>query len=224
MAIAADIARRVWTLPLARAVVAAAVGCVVTFSPDHSPAFGLAVFGGFAIATGAIWLTSGLRAASGPALAARSLAAGSAAVTLLAGVAALIALPVAHLFSFIALVAGWALVSGALEFASGRRLRGLVARDAAVVGGGTMLLGAALGLLPPNPVVSVGLLGAYAVMVSVYLAIAAFSLKWARGADAVSAGGRRVGRAAAGGRTVVSDRPAGTDPVIPPTPTPGGNR
>ena len=53
-----------------------------------------------------------------------------------------------------------------------------------------------------RPVVTVGLLGAYAVMVAVFLAIAAFSLKWAAGADAAT----------------------GHDPVAPTTPTSGGDR
>ncbi|PPG85587.1 hypothetical protein C5C39_16930 [Rathayibacter sp. AY1F3] len=199
MAIAADSDRRLWTLPLARAVIAAVAGCVVTFSPDHGPSFGLAVFGGFAIATGAVSLALGLRSWSGRA---RPLALGSAVLTLVAGVAALVALPVANLLSFVALVAGWALLSGFLEFSSGRRGQGLAARDSVIVGVGTMLLGAAFGLLPPHPVVTVGLLGAYAVMVAVFLAIAAFSLKWAAGADAAT----------------------GHDPVAPTTPTSGGDR
>ncbi|SMH27758.1 hypothetical protein SAMN06295885_0037 [Rathayibacter oskolensis] len=185
MAHADDTADRAstWILPLARAVIAAVAGCVVTFSPDHSPAFGLAVFAGFALATGAVSLTLGLGAITGPG---RTPALASAGVTLLAGVGALVALPVAALTLFVALVAGWALVSGSFEFSSGRRRQGLAARDAVVVGIGTVLLGAAFALLPPHPVVSVGLLGAYAVMVGVYLAIAAFSLKWAAGADAVA--------------------------------------
>ncbi|AND15429.1 DUF308 domain-containing protein [Rathayibacter tritici] len=197
MAIAADSDRRLWTLPLARAVIAAVAGCVVTFSSDHGPAFGLAVFGGFAVVTGAVSLALGLRRWSGRA---RPLAVASAVLTLLAGVAAFLALPVANLLSFVALVAGWALLSGFLEFSSGRRSQGLVGRDAVIVGIGTMLLGAAFGLLPPHPVVTVGLLGAYAVMLTVYLAIAAFSLKWATAAA------------------------TGHDPVGPTTPTSGGDR
>lgn len=179
----ADRASRSWTLHLGRAIVAVVAGCVVTFSPDHSPAFGLVVFGGFAIASGAVSLVIAQRtlrgSGRGPALAA-------AAITLVAGVLGLVAVPVAALMSFVALVAGWALVTGALEFSSGRRSHGLAARDAVVVGIGTVLLGAAFALLPPHPVVSVGLLGAYAVVLGVYLAIAAFSLKWAAGADAVA--------------------------------------
>lgn len=197
MANAADSDRRLWILPLARAVIAAVAGCVITFSPDHGPAFGLAVFGGFALATGTLSLALGLPVWTGRS---RPLAVGSAVLTLVAGIAALIALPVAHLLSFVALVAGWALISGFLEFSSGRRGHGLAARDAVIVGAGTMLLGAAFGLLPPHPVVTVGLLGAYAVMVAVFLAIAAFSLKWAAGAT------------------------TGHDPVAPTTPTSGGDR
>ncbi|KQQ05710.1 MULTISPECIES: DUF308 domain-containing protein [unclassified Rathayibacter] len=186
MAHAADTAERAssWTLALARAAVAAIAGCVVTFSPDHSPAFGLAVFAGFALASGAVSLVRALRAPEGRG---KRPAVTSAGVTLLAGVLGLVALPVATLLLFVALVAGWALISGSLEITSGRRGHGLAARDAVVVGAGTVLLGAAFALLPPHPVVTVGLLGAYAVVIGVYLAIAAFSLKWAAGADAVDA-------------------------------------
>ncbi|MBF4461295.1 MULTISPECIES: DUF308 domain-containing protein [unclassified Rathayibacter] len=180
MAHAADSASRLWALPLARAIVAAAAGAVVTFSPDHGPALGLTVFGGFAIASGAVAIVNAVRTLSGRA---RSLGVGAAALTVVVGMAAFFALPVATLLAFVALVAGWGLVSGFLEFASGRRGSGLAARDRVVVGVGTMLLGAAFALLPPHPVVTVGLLGAYAVMLGVYLAIAAFSLKWAAVAD-----------------------------------------
>lgn len=179
----ADTASRLWTLHLARAAVAAVAGVVITFSPDHGPAFGFAVFAGFAILSGAVALVIGLRTLAGRG---RTPALASAGVTLAAGVLALVALPVAALLPFIALVAGWALVSGSLEFSSGRRGTGLAARDAVIVGIGTALLGAVFALLPPHPVVSVGLLGAYAVMLAVFLAIAAFSLKWAAGADAAA--------------------------------------
>ena len=185
MADAADTAERAsrsWLLVLGRAIVAAAAGCVVTFSPDHSPSLGLAVFGGFALLSGAASLALGLRSAG----TARTPALVAAGVTLLAGVLALVALPVPSLLLLIALVSGWGLVSGTFELVSGRRGSGLAARDAVVVGAGTLLLGAVFAVLPPHPVVSVGLLGAYAVMVGVYLAIAALSLKWAGASDAVA--------------------------------------
>lgn len=186
MAEAADTARttsRTWLLPLGRAIVAAVAGCTVTFSPDHSPVLGLAVFAGFALLTGALSLLLALRTLTGPG---RAPALVSGGVTLLAGVLALVALPVPSLMLFIALVSGWGLVAGTFELVSGRRRSGLAARDSVVVGAGTLLLGAAFALLPPHPVVSVGLLGAYAVMVAVYLGIAAFSLKWAGASDAVA--------------------------------------
>ena len=42
-------------LQLARAAFAAIAAIMVTFSPDHSSAVGLAVFSGFAIATGIVF-------------------------------------------------------------------------------------------------------------------------------------------------------------------------
>ncbi|AJM77007.1 hypothetical protein C5C66_01360 [Rathayibacter toxicus] len=179
----ADTASRLWLLPLARAAVAGVIGCVVTFSPDHGPAMGLLVCGAFAISGGAVSVITALLTLTARA---RLFAFCAAAVTLLVGVAAFIALPVANLLSFVALLAGWALVAGALEFSSGCYGQGIAARDRRVVGVGTMLFGAAFALLPAQPVAAVGLFGAYAVMLAVYLAIAAFSLKWVGAAAAVA--------------------------------------
>jgi hypothetical protein len=53
------------------------------------------------------------------------------------------------------------------------------ARDWLVVGAATAVLALAFLVLPPHAVVSVGLFGAYLVMLGVYLLIAGLSLRWA---------------------------------------------
>lgn len=187
MAIADESARsaqRYWSVPLARALVALAAGAAVTFSADHTPSFGLAVFGGFAVLSGVIAIVlTGSRLPVAP----RGLLIGAGAVTVLAGAAAVLALGAPSLTGLVGVVAAWAIVSGALEFTAGMRARGAAApvaaagRDWRFVGAATAVLGIVFLLLPPHPVVTVGLVGAYAVILGVYLAIAGFSLKWAGG-------------------------------------------
>lgn len=181
MAIAYESVRsagRYWSVPLARAVVALAVGVVVTFSADHTPAFGLAVFAGFAVVSGVLGAVLHAARVAGPA---RTLLIGSAAVDVLAGaVAVVLLLSAPSLGGFVYLVALWGVCSGTAELLAGRAARAdAAARDWLRVGVGTVLFGVLFAVLPPHPVVSVGLLGAYAVMLGVFLGIAAFSLKWA---------------------------------------------
>ena len=60
-----------WVAPLARAVPALVLGLVITFSQDHSAAFGIVGFGAFAVVTSAVLLASGLALAIGAVLLAR---------------------------------------------------------------------------------------------------------------------------------------------------------
>jgi hypothetical protein len=100
---------------LARAAFAAIAAVMITFSPDHSAVVGLAVFSGFAIATGlvhllAVWLVhpAGLRWPS-VLLGIVTLAAG-----MIGGVG-----PVRTVTGFFVIVIAWALVSGVIEAVSG---------------------------------------------------------------------------------------------------------
>ncbi|NQX29257.1 hypothetical protein HQQ81_18075 [Microbacteriaceae bacterium VKM Ac-2854] len=185
MAIAYESVRsagRYWSVPLARAVVALAVGIVVTFSADHTPSFGLAVFGAFALVAGVIGAILHTARVAGRA---RALLLTSASVDVLAGVIAILLLLTApSLDGFVYLVAVWGVFSGVPEFLAGRAARtdaplAAASRDWRLVGAATALFGVVFAVLPPHPIVSVGLLGAYAVMLGVFLGIAAFSLKWA---------------------------------------------
>lgn len=163
----------------ARAVAAAVLAVVVTFSQDHSPTFGLLVFGVFQIVQGAI-VGIGLRAARSRA--GRLILLARAAIGVLLGTAAL-ALPYAGLGTLVLLVTAGSLVLGVLEVLSGLRREdaGPWSRDAVAVGGLTAVVGLLLSVLPPDAVFLVGLLGAWGAVVAVYLGIAAASLLGERG-------------------------------------------
>ena len=180
---------RYWVVPVARAVVALGIGFAITFASDHSPALGLLMFGGFALISGLVLLTVGLSRLEAGAM--RSIFTVQGIVTAIAGVVGFVLAgvqPTLSAFLFLAIV--WAAVTGFLEMYSGMRARGSatvpasVGRDWLTVGAFTAVLSVAYLLMTPNAVVSVGVFGAYAVIVGVFLAIAGVSLKWSIGARA----------------------------------------
>jgi hypothetical protein len=183
-----------WYVPLARAIPAAALACVVTFAGgNYTPEFGLFVFGGFALIAGVLGVILSLRALAGVN---RTIFLIQAIVSVLIGVGALVGwqtgLPL-----FLVLVSIWAVISGFAELYAGVRVRGrrAVARDWIFVGGVTVLLAVFTLVIPPGyvqhytdptgprvlntSVMVVGGLAVYGAIVAVYLLIAAFSLKWA---------------------------------------------
>jgi uncharacterized membrane protein HdeD (DUF308 family) len=172
-------ASRYWIVPVARAVVALIAAAVITFTADHSAELGLVVFGAFALVAGII-----------VAVLARFTPARGSVHTLftLQGIVGAVVGVLALVFHggglgfFLYLVSVWGAVTGFLELYSGLRVRGRgpFARDWVLVGAVTAVLALAFLLLPPHPVVSVGLLGAYLVLLGVYLTIAGLSLKWAQ--------------------------------------------
>lgn len=186
-----------WVAPFARAVPALVLGLVVTFSQDHSVPFGLRGFGVFAIVTAAVVLASGLRADR----AVRGLVLAQGVVTAAAGVAALV-LPAGGVGYLVSVVSAWAILAGALELVNGIRFRRtrLAARDWIVTGAITVLLGLAFLLVPQSfsdpyavedkgqvisgavtsDILLVGVLGAWAIIVGVQLAIATVTLRASR--------------------------------------------
>ena len=186
-----------WVAPLARAVPALVLGLVVTFNQDHSVPFGLRGFGVFAIVTAAVLLASGLRADR----AVRGLVLAQGVVTAAAGVAALV-LPAGGVGYLVSVVSAWAILAGALELVNGIRFRRtrLAARDWIVTGAITVLLGLAFLLVPQSfsdpyavedkgqvisgavtsDILLVGVLGAWAIIVGVQLAIATVTLRASR--------------------------------------------
>jgi hypothetical protein len=204
-------------LQIARAAFAAVAAIMVTFSPDHSAAYGMSIFSGFGILTGitflaAVWLVypAGRR---WPAVLLGGLGIAAGMVSSLA--------TMRTVTGFFVTVVTWALLSGLIEAIAGwRDLRlhratnkpqreiapGVVdagpwvgpgpaseARDGVVVGVITMILGVALLFVPAQYAlrytieeahqtftltgitIGVGVFGAYAVVIAVYLGIAAFS-------------------------------------------------
>jgi uncharacterized membrane protein HdeD (DUF308 family) len=185
-----------WPVLLLRALPALALAAFITFSSDHSPTLGLAAFGVFAIVSGLVLAGLGGRALRGPAARIRTSAIAQGALTVVAGVAALLARD-GGVLVLLYVVSVWAAVTGFLELVAGLRSRGRVpgATDAVTAGGLTVVLAVAFLLVPPDlvvqyggveqregqltaPVVAVGLLGAYAAIVGVFLVIAALSMKW----------------------------------------------
>lgn len=183
---------------LSRAGIAAIAAIMVTFSPDHSAAVGLSVFSGFAIVTGLIELVSAwLTYPAGRRAVPLTLGALSAVAGMLAGI-----LVWRSTTFFFALVISWALVTGLIEAIGALRERRspalrAEARDSLVTGAVTVLLGLGLLLVPAqyvltysieNPttqakdeftltgiIIAVGIFGAYAAIVAVFLGIAGFS-------------------------------------------------
>lgn len=176
---AAVIGTRYWTVPIARAIVALVPAVIITFNADHSAEFGLLVFGVYALATGLVTGLLSWRTVTDPRD--RNLFVLQGAVGVVAGILALV-LPDGGLGFFLYLVTVWAALTGVLELYSGVRLRdrGPVSRDWLYAGVFTAVLSLTFLLLPINAVVSVGLFGAYLVILGVYLVIAGLSLVWAR--------------------------------------------
>jgi uncharacterized membrane protein HdeD (DUF308 family) len=180
-------------IQLLRALFAAMAALMITFSPDHSAGVGLAVFGGFGIATAlvfavAAWLVAPAGHRGAPIL--------LAAIHLVAGMAASAVALRSDVLFFVVIIA-WALAAGTAELVAGVVQRGRTgrsaSRDAIVVGALTILLGVAVLLVPADysldyfiedagrgftltgTIIAVGLLGGYAAIAAVYLGIAGFS-------------------------------------------------
>lgn len=179
---------------LLRAVFAALAGLMITFSPDHSAEIGLAVFAGFATATGlvlalAAWLVrpAGQRGRI-VLLVAIYVVAGT-----LAGLPAL-----RSTVALFATLIAWGFAAGITELAIGiaDRRAGrdrVAARDTIVMGALTILLAVATAIVPAGyrldyfieeagrsftltgTIIAVGLFGGYAAIVAAFLGIAGFS-------------------------------------------------
>lgn len=177
---------RYWVAPVVRGLLALVPAAVITFSQDHSAALGLVTFGAWAVVSGLVVGALSLRLVEDRGI--RSLFAINAVVTVVAG---LLALTVPGGLAFLLfLVSVWAAVTGFVELYAGLRARGRTpaARDWIVVGAITALLAILFLLLPPDTVTAVGFIGAYLVILGVYLLIGGFSLKWAASADAQASG------------------------------------
>lgn len=186
-----------WPVPLVRAAGALVAGLLVTFSTAHESPMGFWALAGVAAVAG------GAQVALGIGLSApfRALLVAQGAVLLLAAAAAA-ALSQTGTAVLVALVIVVAAISGLLELVAGLRARGraTVARDWIGAGAITMLL--ALGALLVQPgyaqpwqvldketeamvtgvltgeIVIVGVIGAYAIVLGLFLLIAGISARW----------------------------------------------
>ncbi len=167
-----------WVVPVARAVIALVASGVITFNSNHSATFGLIVFGSFAVVEGLLVGILSLRSVADRTV--RSLFMAKGVIGVLAGVLAL-SLSTSGLGLFLYLVSVWAALTGFIELYCGLRSRSkdASARDWIVVGAFTAVLAIVFLLIPSDSVLAVGLFGAYAVIIGVYLAIGGFSLRWA---------------------------------------------
>ena len=166
-----------WTVPSGRAIIAVIAAAIITFNRDHSAEVGLVVFGAYALASGLLLVLAGPRTLT--VTTDRSLFLIHGIVSMVAGGVALGFYAGGHGF-FLFVVSVWGAVTGVLEIYAGIRVRkrALPAKDWLFTGIGTAILALLFLLLPPNPVVSVGLFGAYLVFLAVFLPIASLSLKW----------------------------------------------
>ena len=166
-----------WSVAVGRALIAVIPAAIITFNRDHSSQLGLLVFGAFALASGLLLVLTGRRTLT--VSADRSLFLIHGIVSMIAGGFALGFHAGGHGF-FLFVVSVWGAVTGFLEIYAGIRVRrrAVPTKDWLFTGIGTAALAMLFLLLPPNPVVSVGLFGAYLVFLAVFLPIAGLSLKW----------------------------------------------
>ncbi len=193
-------------IPVLRAVPAAIVALVITFSSNHAAGYGLLLFGGFAVVDGLVLLAAGTTRLTADDRSRRTTTA-QAVLTLVAAIAAFacngLGLP-----AFIAVIVAWAVLTGALELTQGLRARrrSPFARDWTTIGGLTLLLAVAFLVTPPDysqqlggveqvtgtldaSIVLVGLLGAYLAVTAVFHVIAGLSHKWGTAAPAATPNG-----------------------------------
>jgi uncharacterized membrane protein HdeD (DUF308 family) len=168
---------RYWVVPIARAAVAFAAAMLIALTTHHHAQFGLVVFGTFAVLEGLIvgvvtWFTLTDKVV-------RSYFMAQGALGVVAGILAL-SLSSSGLGLFLYLVSVWALLTGAIELYCGVRTRktGPASRDWMTMGGMTIILSIVFVLIPSDETLSIGIYGAYAAILGVYLGIGAFSLKW----------------------------------------------
>ncbi|GAA2894440.1 hypothetical protein GCM10010455_16890 [Microbacterium esteraromaticum] len=167
---------------------AAVAALMITFSPDHSAAVGLSVFGGFAIVTSLVLIAGAVivhRAGQ------RWPAVLMGAITLVLGMAASIPAWRTDALFFV-LVITWAALTGLVELIWGIRTRGQEgSRDAITIGALGLLLALLLLVIPvgfvqnyavegqafslTGIIIGVGLFGGYAAIVAVFLGIAGFA-------------------------------------------------
>lgn len=175
-----------WPVPIVRAVLALALGVFVTFSQDHSVRLGLFAFGAFAVLTGAAVVLFGLLRMIDRRVGTVFVIQGLVAIA--AGVLALV-LNQSGVAFLLYLLSVFAALTGFLELYNGLRMRGRLpeAREWVAAGALTAIAALVFVLGPLDSVFAVGVLGAYAVILGVYLAIGGLSLRWSQASRSAAA-------------------------------------
>jgi uncharacterized membrane protein HdeD (DUF308 family) len=172
-------AARPWKALVGRAVIVAAAAVAVTFSPDHSPAFGLAVIAAFAIVSGVLGVAAARRtsARAGTVTLVRSTGIATIAVGLLALAALILGL---GLGALVLLIAAVGVIGAVSEFLRARKPEpgAPTVTDHRILGTVAALLVVGVLLANDNSVVVVGVFGAWAAVTAVFTLITAFTLKW----------------------------------------------
>lgn len=176
-----------WGVPVARAIPLLVTALVITFSSDHSAQVGLLAFGVCAVLTGAIVAVLSWRTLPVRSLRVNALIQGVSSVVFGGLALALSATGGLGFFLFCATMNS--AICGFLELYAGLRSTGKhpAARDWSVVGVLSIVLALVLIFFPTDPVFAVGVFGAYAAIVGVYLVIGGLSLRWGTQAAPVSA-------------------------------------
>ncbi len=172
-------ATRSWKTLALRAALAALAAIAVTFSPDHSPAFGLGVVGAFALASGISGVLTARNSSAnrGSIALTRSGGVVGSAVGLLAVAALVLGLGLGALVVVIAAVGA---LTSVTEFLLARNPEPgtPTANDHRILGSVAALLVVGVLLAHDNSVVVVGVFGAWAAVTAVFTLITAFTLKW----------------------------------------------
>lgn len=166
-----------YAVSLVRSITLLITGLVITFTQNHSAQFGLIVFGVFALITS---ISLGIMS-RGPDLTkqARGLHMWQAVVSLVVGALALGLSQAGTLFLLWAIVL-WSVLVGVAEVFAGWRLPPGVGsrRDWIVQGAMTVVLALIVLTQQADSVAVVGFLGAWTIILGVYLAIAGLSARW----------------------------------------------
>jgi uncharacterized membrane protein HdeD (DUF308 family) len=168
-----------YVVSFVRSATSLAVGLTIAFTPAHTAQFGLVTFGVMALVTSvtlgvlAVGLESSTRA--------RGLHIWQSLVSLVVGALAVGLSTTGTLFLLWAIVL-WSLLVGVSELFAGWRLpSGSSLRgDWIVQGTMTVLLALVVLSQSADSVAVVGFVGAWAIIMGVYLAIAGFSARWAQ--------------------------------------------
>jgi uncharacterized membrane protein HdeD (DUF308 family) len=167
-----------YVVSFVRAVILVTAGLVIAFTAGHSAQFGLIVFGVMALVLSvSLGIVSSTLATGSQA---RGLHLWQALVSLVVGALA-VGLSGAGVVFLLWAVVLWSLLVGVAEVFAGWRLPvgASLRRDWLIQGVMTVILALVVLSQPADSVAVVGFLGAWAVILGMYLSIAGFSARWA---------------------------------------------